>query len=325
MRASAARTTHVVPDLLRAFTSCACDREIGRHVRNPYPGSPFVADTSSTPSHAVFVPDIDLLDQHFLTDASIADACAAAAGIANDDVVADLGAGAGILTRAALDHQPRRVVAVEIDQRCRRWLTPLAAANPTLTLVWADLRTANAAVGSTTVVVANPPFTLMHHVVLLLRALPRLRTAVLVAGRRWARAVTAAPGSREFRRTSLHVQSRFAVERLGQIDGKAFHPAVAGHAEIVRLNRIEPDPLLDLLAEADLYRAAMRVKDVWRPRAGTVTSILDRLKRVRHDPAVRALQQLRLQRLTSQELSRLVAAVHSTGSDPATGSPWPRR
>lgn len=271
-----------------------------------------MAATSSTPSQSTFVPDIDLLDQHFLTDAFIAGACADAADITSDDVITDLGAGAGILTRAALARRPRRVFAVEIDQRCRRWLMPLATANPILTVRWADLRRVDGALGTTTVIVANPPFTLMHHVLLLLRALPRLHTAVLIAGRRWARAAAADPGSPHFRRSSLHVQSRFAVERLARIDGTAFHPAVAGHVEMVRLQRIEPDPLLDLLAESDLYQAARRVKDVWRRHAGTPPSVVDRLARVGRDPAVRALRQRRLQQLTASELGTVVAAISAT-------------
>lgn len=61
-----------------------------------------------------------------------------------------------------------------------------------------------------------------HHVLLLLRSLPRLRSAVLVTGSRWARAAVATPGSRDYRRSTLHIQSRFAVEDLDVIQGAAF-------------------------------------------------------------------------------------------------------
>jgi len=270
-----------------------------------------VADTSSTPSHATFIPDIDLLDQHFLTDPVIARAVVDAAAITADDVVTDLGAGAGILTRAALDAQPARVIAVEIDRRCRRWLDPLAV-SPALTVVWTDLRSLNAELESSTVVVANPPFTLMHHVVLILRAPPRLRSAVLVTGSRWARAAVATPGTRDYRRSSLHIQSRFAVEPLGAIQGSAFHPPIVRPAALMRLTRIDGDPLVDLLAETDLHRANLRVKDVLRSRAVGDPSLVERLANISRDPALRTLQQRRLQQLTAEQLSSLVAIIAST-------------
>lgn len=271
-----------------------------------------MADTSSTPSYADFIPDIDLLDQHFLTDPAIARAVVGAASIMPGDVVADLGAGAGILTRAVLDHQPARVIAVEIDRRCRRWLDPLAVVSPALTVIWADLRAVKSELEPTTVVVANPPFTLMHHVVLLLRALPRLRSAVLVTGSRWARAAIAAPGTRDYRRGSLHIQSRFAVEHLGVIRGSAFSPPTVRPAALIRLIRIEADPLADLLAEADLHRANLRVKDVLRSRHGGGASVVERLVSLGRDPSVRALQQRRLQQLTSEQLGSLVGIIDST-------------
>lgn len=272
-----------------------------------------MADTSSTPSHANFVPDIDLLDQHFLTDPAIARAVVDAASITGADVVADLGAGAGILTRAVLDDQPARVIAVEIDRRCRRWLDPLAeSSSRSLTVVWADLRALNAELESSTVVVANPPFTLMHHVVLILRALPELRSAVLVTGSRWARAVAATPGTRDYRRSSLHIQSRFAVKPLGVIQGSAFHPPINTSAALTRLTRIDGDPLVDLLAEADLHRANLRVKDVLRGRPVGDPSLVERLANISRDPAVRTLQQRRLQQLTAEQLSRLVATIASS-------------
>lgn len=277
-----------------------------------------MADTSSTPSHANFVPDIDLLDQHFLTDPMIARAVVDAASITADDVVTDLGAGAGILTRAALDDQPARVIAVEIDRRCRRWLDPLVV-SPALTVVWTDLRSLNAELASSTVVVANPPFTLMHHVVLLLRALPRLRSAVLVTGSRWARAAIAIPGTRDYRRSSLHIQSRFAAEPLAAIQGSAFHPPIVKSAALMRLTRIDGDPLVDLLAETELHRANLRVKDVLRSRAVVDPSLVERLANISRDPTVRTLQQRRLQQLTAEQLSRLVAIIAST--NPPTHQP----
>jgi len=126
------------------------------------------------------------------------------------------------------------------------------------------------------------------------------------------RAAVATPGTRDYRRSSLHIQSRFAVEPLGAIQGSAFHPSIVKSATLMRLTRIDGDPLVDLLAETDLHRANLRVRDVLRSRAVGDPSLVQRLANISRDPTVRTLQQRRLQQLTAEQLSSLVAIIAST-------------
>jgi len=69
--------------------------------------------------------EIAKLDQHLLSTSAAAEVVAVA-GIAPEDVVLDIGAGAGALTATALCGRPQRIYAVEIDRRFSSRLDPLA-------------------------------------------------------------------------------------------------------------------------------------------------------------------------------------------------------
>ncbi|MFC7619895.1 rRNA adenine N-6-methyltransferase family protein [Microlunatus sp. GCM10028923] len=246
------------------------------------------------------------LDQHLL-DPRLAADLVAGAEILPDDVVLDVGAGTGALTGAILRHRPRSVIAVEPDPRCLAALGGLPGV---------DLRSARiqdldpAELDAVTRIIANPPFSALHHVIGLARRLPRLRAADLCVGRRWAAAATAMPADPYYSVITLDVTARFSVAVRRTVPGSAFTPAIAGSAAWVRLLPLaRPDPLLDLLAVAVREHSGLRLKQWLRSPPANRPPVRDRVRALRADPLVRALQQRRLSALTRPELAALVGCL----------------
>lgn len=89
------------------------------------------------PSLAPFRPNTDI-GQNFLVDFSVLERIIDAAGICDEDILLEIGAGNGTLTRRLLDCNPALLYAFEIDRRLKPFLEPLAM-NPKLVLIWGDV------------------------------------------------------------------------------------------------------------------------------------------------------------------------------------------
>ncbi|GAB3765093.1 rRNA adenine N-6-methyltransferase family protein [Microlunatus parietis] len=243
------------------------------------------------------------LDQHLL-DPGLAADLVAGAELTRDDVVLDIGAGTGALTAAILRQRPRAVIAVEPDPRCLASLANL----PCLDLRAGRIQDIDpASLTAVTMVIANPPFSALHHVIGLARRLPRLRAVELCVGRRWAEAATAGPADPHYSAITLDVSARFSIAVARRVPGSAFTPPIATPAAWLRLVPLaRPDPLLLSLADAVRARAGLRLKDWLRSPAANRQPQRDRMLKLRADPFVRGLQQRRLSALTKAELARLV-------------------
>lgn len=78
------------------------------------------------------------IGQNFLVDRSILDRIVAAAEISSKDILFEIGAGNGVLTKRLLSSHPARLYSIEIDRRLAPHLEPLTS-NPALVLIWADV------------------------------------------------------------------------------------------------------------------------------------------------------------------------------------------
>ncbi len=250
------------------------------------------------------LPDPDLLDQHLL-DPSVAHALMTRTDVVVDDLVLDLGAGTGVLTEAILRRRPRGVIAVEPDPRCRPYLTGRPGVDLRPVRVQ---RLAAGDLADVTLIIANPPFSALQHVIALARGLPLLRAAYLCTGDRWAAAARASPEDDHYSIISLDVGSHFEPTVLDRIPGSAFTPPIPGPATWLRLlPRAAPDPVIMLLAETIRCRAGLQLKDFLRsPRLTRLPIPPARLNTLRQDPTLRRLQQRRLAALTRPELALLV-------------------
>jgi 16S rRNA (adenine1518-N6/adenine1519-N6)-dimethyltransferase len=193
------------------------------------------------------------LGQHFLVDEGAVAQLVAAARLQPGEVVLDVGAGEGVLTRRLAEavRPGGRVVAVELD--------PALAAR----LRAQRLRGVEVVEGDALqvplpepldAVVANPPFRVLSPLLArLLGAGPgRL---LLVVPREFAGRVLARPGTERYGRLTVQLALRAEAERVADLPRRAFAPPPEVPASILRLvprglpPGVEPE-VLDAVLEA---------------------------------------------------------------------------
>ncbi len=176
------------------------------------------------------------LGQNFLTDPSVRDAVAEAAGITPDDEVLEVGAGVGTLT-VALAPRSRRLVAVELDGRLIPALRESLAGHENVEVVRADILRFNirsAFPGGNEIVVGNIPYNLTGALIRkLLDDPPRPRRLSLVVQKEVAERWTASSGASL---STVAVQV-FAEARMQfTILAAAFTPPPRVDSALVRLD-----------------------------------------------------------------------------------------
>lgn len=270
------------------------------------------------PSISNFAHDIERLDQHFL-DGPTADRIVERARIRPDDVVLDVGAGTGVLTAAILVRSPARVIAVEPDRRCLPYLERLHRRHRSLTIENDRIQCVTLSeITATTLVIANPPFSALEHLVRMVRELPELRRVLLCAGGRWAAAAVAGMESPAYGVTAVAIQSRFTAKIIGTVDGSLFSPPTRNPASLLELERrATPDPGLDLLAVVALNQAGLRVKDFVRSRRVLRALGAARQQLLRREEPIRGVQQRRIGELSQDQFGALARSVAALDQDAA--------
>lgn len=193
------------------------------------------------------------LGQHFLFDPAILRRIAAAAVADPGDVVLEIGAGRGTLTRA-LAERARRVVAIETDAALAAALAgELGGAGVTvvhgdaLKLPWPGAD----------VVCGNIPYRITSP--LIERALrpPRPRRIVFLVQKEVADRLVAAPGTRAYGALTAGVGLVAVPERLFNVPAGAFRPRPRVDSTLVRLIP-RPAPLVAGAAEERRTRALIQ-------------------------------------------------------------------
>jgi 16S rRNA (adenine1518-N6/adenine1519-N6)-dimethyltransferase len=256
-----------------------------------------------------FVLDPAALDQHLLVRTAVVDELVALADVGPDDVVLDVGSGAGVIA-ATLATRCARVLAVELDPRFEPILRHLSAAVPGVQVLMTDVLALDLAATGANKIVANPPFRVLEPLLKRLADTPSVRLAALVLGRSSAGDLVAPAGSAGFTRLSLLAQAYFDVSVAAAVPRTAFHPAPRVDASILLLRRpARPTPrhrVLRLLSRAALVRGGTRVRDV----AAAVPVRLRDAGAVRIDTSQLTdpgIWNRRLQQLSNRELSAYAA------------------
>jgi 16S rRNA (adenine1518-N6/adenine1519-N6)-dimethyltransferase len=194
------------------------------------------------------------LGQNFLADPNLLDAIVRDARLGADDVVLEIGAGEGVLTKRLAD-AAAHVHPVEIDRGLEPALAPLAARS-NVSLIWGDAMKLDLTglEPAPTAMVANLPYSLATPLILrTIELLPSLASWTVMVQREIADRLRAAPGSRTYGSPSVLVQLACEVELARRVDPAVFRPRPRVDSAILRLRRTGPaaDP-----ATRDLVRAA---------------------------------------------------------------------
>ena len=193
------------------------------------------------------------LGQHFLLDLNLCRRIARAAGAPAEATIIEVGPGPGGLTRALLETDAGRVVAVERDRRCVAAISELAAAFPgRLEVIEGDALLSD--LGSLgpppRYVVANLPYNIAVPLLIgWLRCIGDFAGLTLMFQKEVADRLAAAPRSKSYGRLSILVQWLCRVEPQFNVDSRAFTPSPKVASTVVNLVP-RPEPLAPARWEA---------------------------------------------------------------------------
>jgi 16S rRNA (adenine1518-N6/adenine1519-N6)-dimethyltransferase len=187
--------------------------------------------------------------QNFVVDANTVRRIAAAAKLAEDDVVMEVGPGLGSLTLALIEIA-RKVIAVEIDPKLALALpTTVAHRAPEehqrLVVVETDAARIDPAQlpEPPTALVANLPYNVAVPVVLhALEHFPTLRKGLVMVQAEVGDRLTAGPGSKIYGAPSVKMAWYAKAKRAGSVSANVFWPVPNVASALVAFERIEsPD------------------------------------------------------------------------------------
>jgi 16S rRNA (adenine1518-N6/adenine1519-N6)-dimethyltransferase len=190
------------------------------------------------------------LGQNFLVDDNILRLIGAAAELAPDDVVLEVGGGLGVLSEY-LAPRVRHLHVVEIDRSLEPPLRDALDPHANATLHFADAVELDlgALDPAPTKVVANLPYGVAATVLLRTVAeLPGAELWVAMVQREVGERLAAPPGSKVYGATSVLSQLACEVRVLRRVPATVFHPKPNVESAIVVLRRRGPSPPESLVA-----------------------------------------------------------------------------
>lgn len=188
--------------------------------------------------------------QNFVTDPNTVERIVRAAGLADDDVVVEVGPGLGSLTLALLPHA-QQVIAIEVDPRLAERLPRTVAERAPefsgrLTVLPADAMQVvrlevDGAVVQPTALVANLPYNISVPVVLhLLATFPSITKVLVMVQKEVADRLAAGPGSKVYGVPSVKARWYGEVEAAGNVGTSVFWPVPHVESGLVRITRTHP-------------------------------------------------------------------------------------
>jgi len=171
------------------------------------------------------------LGQNFVVDDSLLQSMIAYADMSVNDVVLEVGAGLGFLTRL-LSPRAREVIAVERDTKLISILRTQLSGFRNVSLIQGDVLTAE--IPHFDRVVSTPPYSISSPLLFWLLAKP-FKLAVLAFQEEFAKRLTAAVGSKDYSRLTVSTYYRADVELLDHVSKIQFYPPPDVDSTIVRL------------------------------------------------------------------------------------------
>jgi 16S rRNA (adenine1518-N6/adenine1519-N6)-dimethyltransferase len=159
--------------------------------------------------------------------------------VGDEDVVLEIGGGAGVLTER-LAELASHVHVIEVDERLRPELEAIAGEHPNVGVTWGDaLRVDLRALDPVpSMLVSNLPYSIATP--LLLRTvdeLPDLKSWTVIVQREIAERLQAAPGSRLYGAPSVLIQLACDVELLRTVNRAVFVPRPRVDSALLRMRR----------------------------------------------------------------------------------------
>ena len=174
--------------------------------------------------------------QNFIFDRNLLDAIASDAGVTKEDVVVEIGAGAGTLT-AALADKAKKVISYEIDEALRSVLDRTLASKDNVTVVYEDFLKKSEALPTPFKVVANLPYYVTTPIVMrLLEGEERPESVTVMVQKEVAERLTAAPGTAEYGAITASLSLVADAEITRIVGRQCFMPPPNVDSAVVRID-----------------------------------------------------------------------------------------
>jgi len=191
------------------------------------------------------------LGQNFMIDEGLLRLMISHASVNKNDVVLEIGAGLGFLTRL-LSQKCKQVIAVEVDPRLMRILRTELQDLENVKLVERDVL--KVSIPSFNKVVSNPPFYISSPILFWLLE-KNFDRAILTFQKEFAERLVASVGSREYGRLTVTTYYRADVELLDYVSKDMYYPPPDVNSYIVRLKpRLPPFAVKDKQAFFELVQ-----------------------------------------------------------------------
>jgi len=154
--------------------------------------------------------------QNFILDKNLLAAIASDAGIGSEDVVVEIGAGAGTLT-AALADRAKEVIAYEIDENLRPVLEHTLAGRENVRIVYEDFLKKSEPLPASFKVAANLPYYVTTPIIMrLLEGEEKPKSIAVMVQKEVAERLVASPGSGDYGAitASLHLVATAEITRI---------------------------------------------------------------------------------------------------------------
>jgi 16S rRNA (adenine1518-N6/adenine1519-N6)-dimethyltransferase len=209
-----------------------------------------------------------LLGQNFMVDSSVLQSMVDYASLKQNDVVLDIGAGLGFLTRF-LANKCERVLAVESDERLVEGLREQLKDLPKVKIVEGDVF--KVGLPQFNKVVSIPPYHISSHLLLWLFR-QKFDCAVLILQKEFANRIAATVNSEDYGWLAVVAYYYAEVELLNDVPKWMFYPQPKVDSVVVRLKPKSPRPftlksetLFKQLTQSLFARRNRKVKNAVTP------------------------------------------------------------
>lgn len=202
------------------------------------------------------------MGQNFLIDSDVLDKQIVYADLQATDIVLEIGAGIGTLTRRLADHA-KKIIAVEKDPRLLEILKEQCAQYDNVKIIHDDILQVD--IPPFTKVVSNIPYSISSPLTFKLLTYS-FDFAIITYQLDFAKRLTAKVGSSEYSRLSVTVYYRAKVNILDRISKDAFYPTPKVNSALVKITphpppfQIEDEILFFEVVRAIFNRKNRKVK-----------------------------------------------------------------
>jgi 16S rRNA (adenine1518-N6/adenine1519-N6)-dimethyltransferase len=232
------------------------------------------------------------LGQNFLADPNLLDAIVRDAELSPDDVVLEVGAGEGVLTKR-LAPVAAHVHAIEIDHGLESTLAPIAA-RPDIDLHWGDAMKLDlrALDPLPSAIVANLPYSIATPLILrTVEELPSIQAWTVMVQREIADRLRAKPGTRTYGAPSVLLQLCCGIRMLRPVGPSVFRPPPRVGSAVIQVIRSRPLPsraTREMIRAAFAHRRKSMARSLEHVQPGTLGATRAVLRALGLDLHVRA-------------------------------------